>query len=68
MTIEMTVAEGELLIACIAGLEIDLAGKGGPLEAALKDLRPLRSALLQSYLRATIDTFADAPKADKETK
>ena len=50
----MTLAEAELLIALLAGAEESFAETRPLLIAALEDLRPLRSALLQAYLRARL--------------
>lgn len=54
MTVEITLAEAELLIAILTGAEGSFAVTNPPLVEALKDLRPLRSALMQAYLRERI--------------
>ena len=54
MEIEMTPYEAELLIAILTGAEGTFAVMNPPLLEALKDLRPLRTALLQAYLRHKI--------------
>lgn len=51
MTVEMTPLEAELLIAILTGAEGAFAVTSQPLVAALHELRPLRTALMQAYLR-----------------
>lgn len=51
MTVEMTPFEAEVLIAILTGAEAAFAIVNPPLVAALQELRPWRSALLQAYLR-----------------
>ena len=54
MTVEMTLNEAELLIAILTGAEGAFAVTNPPLVEALKDLRPMRRALLETYLRARL--------------
>ena len=54
MTVEMTLNEAELLIAILTGAEGAFAVTNPLLVEALKELRPMRSALLQAYLRARL--------------
>jgi hypothetical protein len=51
MTIEMTQAEAELLIALLTGAEGAFAVVNPPLVEALEVLRPWRTALMRAYLR-----------------
>ncbi len=60
MTVEMTVAEAEILIAVLTGAEASFAMTNPPLVEALVVLRPFRSALLRAYLQAKIACFQDA--------
>lgn len=64
VTVEITLPEAELLIAILTGAEGSFAVTNPPLVRALKDLRPLRSALMQAYLRERIGTpQAEPPKS-----
>ena len=63
MNIEMTIPEAELLIAILAGAEGSFMVTNPPLVKALEDLRPLRSALMQAYLRHRIGTVPAADEA-----
>lgn len=53
MTVELTIAEAELLIAVLAAADQQF---DGAIALALRDLRPWRSALLQAYLRERTGT------------
>jgi hypothetical protein len=50
----MTPVEAELLIAILTGAEGAFAVTTPPLVEAVRALRPLRTALVQSYLRARV--------------
>ena len=63
MTVEMTPTEAELLIAILTGGEVSFAVTNPPLVEALKDLRPLRSALITMYLR---ERFKGGPPSPRE--
>lgn len=54
MTVEMTLPEAELLIAILTGAEGAFAVTSPPLVMALRDLGPLRTALMRTYLRERI--------------
>ena len=60
-TVELTKAEGQLLIACLTALERELSPEH-PIQGALNDLREFRSLLLQEWLRHSIklDEAVDA--------
>ena len=65
MNIEMTLTEAEILIAVLTGAEGSFAVTNPPLVEALKVLRPLRSALLQKYLRERNPPPAGEPGGQK---
>ena len=65
MTVEMTLVEAELLIAILTGAEGSFAVTNPPLVAALRDLRPLRSALMQAYLRQRVSGLEACPPTAK---
>ncbi len=58
MTVEMTPYEAEILIAVLTGAEAAFGMVNPPLVEAMKELRPFRSALLQTFLR---QAFAQPP-------
>jgi len=64
MTVEMTVAEAELLIAILTGAEGAFAVTSRELVLALEDLRPWRTALMRSYLH---QRMATVPTTEKGT-
>lgn len=60
MTVELTPLEAELLIAILTGAEGSFAVTNPPLVEALKELRPLRTALMQAYLRERLRPEAES--------
>ncbi len=64
MTVELTVAEAELLIALLTGAETSFAMTNPPLVEALQVLRPWRSALMQAYLRERIGSALSVAAVD----
>jgi len=59
MTVEMTLSEAEILIACLTYAEGIALIDNPAINEALRALRPWRSALLQTYLHARTGGVVD---------
>lgn len=64
MTVEMTPFEAEILIAVLTGAEGIFPHTSPELSEALKELRPMRSALVQACIRERCDSTQVAKDSD----